>query len=760
MTVQARSNLIMMRIITAILFLIYPACLNAVVGSSKPVLKPSMQISHTVGAINIDGQMGDSGWANATHITNFVERSPGDNTPPEIATEVYVTYDDSKLYIAFVCHDNPLSIRATMTQRDQYTTDDAVTVMLDTYGDAAWAYELSVNPYGIQKDQLWTPFNVDLGFDLIWESAARVTDSGYTVEMAVPFASLRFPDRPEQKWRLDFQRTRSRETLQTYSWAADDRNEQCFPCKFGSVDGIRNVHPGRGLEILPSLVAHQTGAVVNQSDPNASFHNDNPRAELSLGTKYSITSDMTAEATFNPDFSQIEADATQISVNSTTSLFYPERRPFFQEGSDIFQTLFNSFYSRTINHPEFAAKFTNRQGKTRLGVLTAYDSESPYIIPLNSSNYTLDVGKSYVTVARGSHDIGLNNQLGLILSDRRFDGGGYGSILSADGRLRLSKTYNLTVQYIYTLTKEPKIASFVSDSTFDAGKHTVALDGESYGGHAFVEAFNRTARHWNSYLGYNQIAPTYRTQVGFDPVNNHRTVDLTNNYTLYPKSGPVVQWIPIVYISRRWDYLTGVRRYDYDRAELQAQTKWAQTLFDASYHHDYEKWQNVPFGALDWYNFNFASKFSNRLGGGGYFTGGWGIERFAIARGRMFDYGFNLAIKPVDRLTIEPQIDYARMTDPAGGGRYFAGYIMHTRFQYQGTAALSLRLVLQYDDFQKLWNVDPLLTYRLNPFSVFYLGAAVDYGQIYSDPSLPPIISRWRNTNHQLFMKLQYLFRT
>jgi hypothetical protein len=746
------------------LLLVLPATLLAIPDEFKPVLRPTMNISRTASTISIDGRLGDPGWANAAHVNSFVERSPGDNTRPEETTDVYMTYDDTKLYVAFVCHDNPSLLRATMSQRDQYSGDDVVCLLLDTYGDGAWAYQLFVNSYGIQKDILWTNMGngsqQDSGFDLIWESAAQRTDSGYTVEMAIPFASLRFPDRPEQSWRVDFWRNRPREVLKQYSWAANDRNESCFPCLFGTVSGIRDVHPGRGLQVLPSMVAHQTGGMVDPYDASSAFRNNNAKAELSLGGKYSLSSDMTAEATVNPDFSQIEADAAQIDVNSTVSLFYPERRPFFQEGSDIFQTPFNSFYSRTINNPQFASKFTMRHGRTRLGVIAAYDDNSPYMIPLDASSYSLDLGKSFSTVMRGSQQIGNNNQLGFFVADRRFDGGGSGTVLSADGRLRLSKSYSTGIQYIFTNTAEPNFASTFAKGKFDGGKHTAALDGESYSGDAIVTQFSRNARHWNFYLGYNQISPTYRTENGFDPVNNHRTADIYSNYTFYPSAGPFVQIVPQFSTERRWDFLTGICRYNTLKYELQAQSKLAQTQIDLSYNTYYERWRGVLFGALDYYNLNLDSRFSNKLGAGGYVTAGRGLARYAMARGRMLNYGIYMSIKPVDRLTIEPQLDYARMSNLENGERFFSGYIMHTRLQFQGTKALSFRLVLQYDDFGKVWNVDPLVTYRLSPFSLFYIGSAVDYTQFNGDSGAPNGSTIWRNSNRQVFMKIQYLFQT
>ncbi|MCP4569490.1 MAG: carbohydrate binding family 9 domain-containing protein, partial [FCB group bacterium] len=387
----------------------------------EPVYNPSLEILRATESITVNGRLDDLGWVNAARADNFVERSPGDMTRPAVHTETIITYDEDKLYVAFICHDNPNTIRATMCDRDQFGGDDAVALLIDTYGDATWAYEFYVNPYGVQKDRLWSAVaGEDAGFDLIWESAATITDSGYQVEIAIPFASMRFPSKDVQTWKMDFWRNRPRESFMQYSWAAYDRNEQCWPCQWGTVAGIQNVRPGKGLELLPAFVANQSGNL--SGDDN--FENGDIIGDLSLNGKYSISSNVIAEAAINPDFSQIEADAAQIDVNSTFALFYPERRPFFQEGSDIFRTLFNSFYTRTVNDPQLAAKVTGRMGGTTFGFFTAVDENSPYMIPLDQRSITLNTDKSVTNVLRGLQTVGDDSRVGVFFSDRRQDGGG------------------------------------------------------------------------------------------------------------------------------------------------------------------------------------------------------------------------------------------------------------------------------------------------------------------------------------------------
>ena len=731
----------------------------------KPVFNPALEIDKSAGAIDIDGKLNDPGWKNAGRAANFVERSPGDNTKPEVETEASVTYDEHNLYVAFVCYDDPAAIRATMCQRDQFNGDDAVCLLIDTYGDASWAYEFFVNPYGIQKDRLWTSVGgegggfEDLGYDLIWESAARMTPTGYQVEMAIPFASLRFPNQDEQTWKVDFWRNRPRESDTQYSWAARDRNEQCWPCQWGTIEGIRNVHPGKGIEILPTVLAYQSGSLHNLSEPDARFRNSNPEGELSLGGKYSVSSDVTVEASINPDFSQIESDAAQIDVNSTIALFYPERRPFFQEGSDIFRTLFNSFYTRMINDPAFTAKLTGRMGRTSIGFLAAYDENTPYMIPLEERSLIVNSGKSTVNVLRGSRAFGDNSMLGFIITDRRLDRGGSGTIAALDGRIRLSKNYSVDGQFIASHTKEPddlSVTSELEDFQFDNGKHTAVFDGESFYGSAFITRFNRDARNWNFFVDYNQVSPTYRTETGYDPWTDYRNLTVWTGYNIYPKSGILERITPQAHTYRKWNF-NGQRKIEETNLGINGRIRVAQTHFGANFSRNYESWAGLEFDDLWMIDLDLGSRLSDHFGFDFNLHHGRSVARRELVKGDETSLYASLILKPADRLVIEPDLNFAQSHHIDTGEEIFYGYISRTRIQYQANRELSFRLVVQYNDFAKTWEVDPLLTYRVSSFSVLYIGSTYDYSNVETGSGLN---SAWRMTSRQFFVKLQYLFRT
>ena len=234
----------------------------------RPVYNPSLHITKINGDIKIDGELNDRDWLTAGKADNFAEHQPGDQIEPPVKTEAFITYNDENLYVAFICYDDPQSVRASYCDRDAVGADDNICLLIDTYGEATWAYEFNVTPYGLQGDYLWSPEGgEDESFDAVWESMGKITDSGYQLEMAIPFSSLRFPDRPQQTWKVDFWRNHPRDSRRQYSWAAYDRDEPCWPCQWGTITGISDVRPGRGIEILPSVIGYQSGALEDKADP-------------------------------------------------------------------------------------------------------------------------------------------------------------------------------------------------------------------------------------------------------------------------------------------------------------------------------------------------------------------------------------------------------------------------------------------------------------------------------------------------------------
>ncbi|MFH2055087.1 MAG: DUF5916 domain-containing protein, partial [bacterium] len=343
----------MLRVLLTATTFVFSLLSSRVLADFEPQWKPTLSVAPRSGEIVIDGDLTDPGWQNAAKADGFAETHPGDQVEPPYPTEVLMTYDESDLYMAFVCHDDPATIRATVSDRDAIFSNDYVGVIFDTFGDFAWAYEIFFNPFGLQGDlRMHADGNEDVSFDLVLFSEGRITNEGYQVEVRIPFRSLRFPNKPEQVWRATFWRNRPRAARERSSWAAIDRDDGCWMCQWGTITGISGITPGRNLEILPSLIGYQTGSRLDYSNPQSEFSNEDFDGEAALNLKYGLGADITAEVAINPDFSQVESDAEEIDVNNTFTLFYPEKRPFFQRGNDLFATWIDVIYTRSINDPE------------------------------------------------------------------------------------------------------------------------------------------------------------------------------------------------------------------------------------------------------------------------------------------------------------------------------------------------------------------------------------------------------------------------
>jgi len=733
-----------------------------------PVYNPTFNAEKVQGKISVDGDLSDTGWRLVGKVDKFFEHQPGDQTKPPVHTEVMAAYDEDNFYVAFICYDDPAQVRATMTERDRIYGDDNIVLAIDTYGDAAWAYELVVNPYGIQGDLLWSRNGgEDSGFDLVFESAGMVTDSGYQIEMAVPFSSLRFPNQSEQTWRVEFWRNHPRDVRGQYSWAAYDRDEPCWPCQWGTVTGIRDVRPGRGIEVMPTVVGYQSGALVDSDDPYSGFDNEDIDGEVSLNGKYAIASDMVVEGSYNPDFSQVEADAAQVDVNTNFALFYSERRPFFQEGSDLFSTIFQAVYTRSINNPDFTAKFTARRGRSSLAYLVAHDENSPIILPFQESSKILLAGKSLSNILRARQTFGENSHAGILITDRRFDDDGIGSVFALDGGFQLSQQYRLDWQAMGTYTAEPEDSALTFDeddpdfhnSTFDEGKYTAGFNGESFWGDAAYVGLSRDTRNSYVELSYLERTPTYRTANGFQPANDMRSGQFYAQ-NIFRFDDGLFQWIiPSMQLRSKWNF-AGQRIERYLELGVETSLRTAQTNTHMCYQRSAERWSGIDFDDMWLLHTCFNTTPSDKIAFGGAVNyshqPALGEDPPVMERELYLSGWFD--IKPSKRLYIENWYTYVKGNALETEEELYEGYIARTRWSLQVTKALSLRLVGQYNDFNESFDIDPLVTYRISPFSVFYVGSTYDYG-VYNGMGIDGTEKETHLTSRQFFMKLQYLFQ-
>jgi hypothetical protein len=721
----------------------------------QPNARPTLTVPRAPNTIHIDGQLDDAGWAGAGRADNFAEHWPDERTRPSVESAVWVTYDDDNLYLAFIAWDDPSTLRASLRERDDIWQDDYFGILLDTYGDAAWAYYLFANPFGVQGDTRATAQNEDDGFDLIYRSSAVVTDSGYQIEMAIPFASLRFPDRPVQTWRATFWRTRPRGAREQHSWAAIDRNEPCFMCQWGTLTGIQGVKPGGAFELLPTAVASQAASLADGGAPGAGLHNGDVTANVGLDARYSFANGLTAELSLNPDFSQVESDVAQVDVNTTFALFFPERRPFFQEGSDLFETYFDPVYTRQINNPQVAAKLIGRMGRTTVAYLGARDESSPILLPFQERSYVGRAGKSITNIGRFRQTFLEDSYVGALVTDRRLEDGGAGSLGGVDGVFRFLGNYQLEYQFLGSYTTEPNdttLTSGINGLTFDGDAHTGAFDGETFGGFAQYTSLERDARTWNFDLDYWASSPTFRADNGFESRNDFRRLSMFQGLTFYPRAAWINQFRASVFARHEWTYGWDPKAWRIEpgiAANLAAQSfvnVWVTLIR--------ERFAGVEFDAFRRVGFYGETRPSRAVFFGFFTSHGRSIfrDRANPFLGSGTDVELFATLQPISRLVLRPSVVYSELKR-LDGEAVFSGFIFRTRTNVQVTRELSLRVVVQYDDFDKALNLEPLATYRINPFSLFYVGSSLAY----QDDERP---SRDLGaTSRQLFAKLQYLIR-
>jgi hypothetical protein len=726
-----------------------------------PQFLPEMTVSRAPGAIEIDGKLDDAGWRQAARAIGFVETRPGDQTKPPVESEAWVTYDDANLYVALIAYDDPNDIRVSVSDRDEIYQDDYFGVMLDTYGDQTWGYELFVNPIGIQGDfRIVSNGGEDESFDIVWHSDGRVTETGYQVEIAIPFQSLRFPKGDAQTWRINFWRNHPREVRRRYSWAAQNRDNPCFLCQWGTLHGLESVTPGRSLEAIAAAVGSQSGERASSDEPVPPFEVGDPDAEASLNLKYGITTSSAAELTINPDFSQIESDAGVIDVNTTFAIFFPERRPFFQEGSDLYGTWVDAIYTRSINAPQVAGKLTAQVSKTSAVYLFAKDELSPLIVPLEERSVGIAMDVSYSNIARVRQSLWQDSHIGALFTDRRWQGGGGGSVAGLDGTLRFLQNYRLEFQATGSHTDEPfDLDRTDDDGTFDDGRYTVALDGEQYSGHAVYASLERSARVYNADFDYWEYSPTFRTDNGFTTRNNYRQTSFWNGLHFRPNKGWLIEWEPSVGVGRVWDTQNRFKD-EWFRPNLWIEVP-GQTDLSVQYLVSKERFGPETFPGIRIWSVDVDTRFSEALGGGVYANWGQGIYRDLddpeLADQR--NLSAYVRLKATRRLQLEVDADYARMDSRERDEKLFEGYIVRNRLTYNFTRKFFMRMIVQYNDFSERFDVEPLVTYRVNPFTVFYVGLTSQYEQFENGGTGQPINMEWMESSRQFFFKIQYLFQ-
>src|SRR3989441_2807134 len=331
----------------------------------------------------IDGKLDDEVWTHAVVLKDFYQVQPGDNIAPSKPTEVLLGYDSKFLYIAFHCYDEPDKVRATIPKRDNVWNDDYVGILFDTFNDGRKAYEFDFNPLGVQADGTWTDQNEDFNPDFVFESKGTLTTDGWTLEVAIPFKSLRYVAGKDKLWGAHFFRRIKRFNNELDMWMPLNRDNSSWLAQEGHLSGLEGISTERTLELIPSLTLSETGkrkATLTPDQVNAGmkdpgrFVNEPVKFDPGLTGKFSITPNVTLDFAINPDFAQVESDQLVVTANQRFPIFFSEKRPFFLEGIDIFNTAISAVHTRAIVDPDVAIKLSGKVNRNTFGLLVASDN--------------------------------------------------------------------------------------------------------------------------------------------------------------------------------------------------------------------------------------------------------------------------------------------------------------------------------------------------------------------------------------------------
>ncbi|MGC2741995.1 MAG: DUF5916 domain-containing protein [Candidatus Angelobacter sp.] len=719
-------------------------------------------------------------------IDKFTQQEPRDGEPASEPTEAYLGYTHKSFYAVFLAFDkHPQKIRARMLRRELIDDDDQVGLWLDTFHDQRHAYYFYSNPYGIQQDGLFAESSgPDNTFDTVWHTTGKLTGNGYMVMIEIPFKSLRFKRQPSLSWGVILIRVIPRNSEHSF-YPPNSNRIQGMLTKEGTINGLQEISPSHNIQFIPYTSVGAFRA-LDERDPAADrFTGKHVEPKAGLDSKVVIKDSLVLDATINPDFGQIESDDPQVTVNQRFEVFFPEKRPFFQENSNFFQTPLNLVFTRRIVDPLYGIRLTGKEGPWAIGAMLA-DDRSPGRSVIDTD--PLSGASAYFGVLRVNRELGKNNSIGFIYTDRELHTNpnsfctalrcvvGFNRIGGVDTQIRINQNWQMNAQAVTSETK-------FNDGTHESGP-------------AYQVYLERSSRALEFNTMYQDISAGFDSETGFINRTDYRKFSNFISRRFHPEGKVLVAHSANIFEQSLWDH-SGTRldyllnpQYQWnfprnsafsifnvweherlrpqDFSSLTANRDYTHVLGGAEIDTQYFKWINLSI-EMDW---STATNFVPRTG-----PPVLGYQNTAFMRG---------VIRPTKGLTIENTYLMTRLLDQNTNRNIFNNHILRSKWNYQFTKEFSLRLIGQYNTTianpflttlqnTKGFNGDVLFTYLLTPGTAIYAGYNSDLQNLddrllrvcAGQPCAPGQgfdgLLRTRNNfindGRQIFIKLSYLFR-
>jgi len=771
----------------------------------------------------IDGKLDDEVWQKAAVLKDFYQIQPGDNTPPSRTTEVLLGFDPKFLYIAFKATDEPDKIRATVAKRDNIFQDDYVGFFLDTFNDQRKAFEVFFNPLGIQGDGIITEGRgEDFSVDLLMDSKGIVHESGFNVEIAIPFKSLRFEAGKGKLWGAHFFRRIKRFENELDSWMPFNRSIDSNLSQAGHLTGLEGISVERAIELIPSVIVSQNSRFVPSfqslarvSDPGR-IVNEPVRLDLGLTAKFIPSSAVTMDLAINPDFAQVEADQLVVTANQRFPIFFPEKRPFFLEGIDIFQTPITAVHTRSIVDPDLALKTTGKKGRNTFGLMVASDNgpgnlsaddrgalnaciERRALDPTEDCNNERFIDKNaYIGVLRLKRDVGKENTLGMVATSYNFIDK-HNQVLGIDGRFRLDKSTTVSFQTLGTTSR-----NFFFDPDDGLTRYRT---GNGFG---YAADYNVSGRNWGWELYGEGFTNDYRADVGFFQRTNSNFNSFFMRYNSDPDPKKKIigfHWHTFNHVDYDWQG----RMYTWENenlVELQLPRNswfgvWWEPGYERLFDHEFGPTREAkpcnPFAVEDKCTFfgssnerssskqhlsvYAGSNYSKTISFNGQFIQRWGhfdldfgagdkyprVSPAALllgqdapldpGRGTLVQFNGGVTYQPTNELRASFNINHQSLKRYDTDRYAFKINILTSRVTYQFTKATFARVILDYNTLNSRLRSQALFGWTPSPGTAFYAGYNDDLNYDSLNPFTREIVPGFRRNARTLFIKMSYLIR-
>jgi hypothetical protein len=716
----------------------------------------AIHIGRAAGRIDIDGDLSDEGWRGATRVDKWYEINPGDNTEPKVKNVAFLAYDDRFLYAGFEFDDpNPETIRAPLGDRDNVPGfTDYGGMIVGARNDGRSAQMFLANARGIQYDAITDDASgEDSSPDFFWESAARITARGWTLEMRVPFSSLRYHNVDPQTWGIMLYRNYPRDFHYQFFSTKVPRGGNCFVCRSNTLVGLEHLPSGGHIVAAPYVTASESAAPAG--DLGTPLVDAPVKPHAGIDVKYTPNADTAVDVTVKPDFSQVESDTAQISANERFALFFQEKRPFFLEGSNLLSTPFSAVYTRTITAPRWGGRVTGKEGGVTFTALVADDAGGgSVVIPgANGSDTAPQDFSSRVFVARARKEIG-RSFISALVTDRETDGFGHNRVFGPDFEWHPNVADTLVGQLLFSDTLTPNRLDLYS-----------GWNGQTLDSHAGVVRWTHNTTHLDLTGTYNDVGAGFRADTGFIPQVDFRETYGEGGYTIYPHG----------FLSRLRMFLITDRQVQTDGRTITHQVSpgaGMDTKLNGFMRFRYEN-DVVRSGDLLIPRQQFVytvlvspSRAISQVSIDGFV--GQEVD-FANSRpGRGATINVNATLHPGGHLELAllQAERILNVDDPAGAGkRLFNAQVSRVRGTYTFTARSFARIIAQYVATHRdpslylaetpatsgTFSGSALLAYKLNWQSVLFVG--------YGDDRELSDLNRFEKADRQFFVKISYAFQ-